>query len=88
MHMIAGLEIRVVSALRSLFIDARWTFSFDSSATVPACLDDTREGPARRPARELVRPASSQRYAKPSKRRRARYYPKDETLFSEGGAIK
>ena len=72
MHLIAGLEIRVLSALRGHFVDARWTLSFDSSATVPARLDGTRGGPARRPARGLVRSASSQRYAKSSKRWRAR----------------
>ena len=71
MHVIAGLEIRVLSALGDLFIDARWTFLFASSATVPACLDLTRgRGPARSPARGLVWPASPQRRgAKPSKRR-------------------
>ena len=48
MHVIAGLEIRVLSALRVIFIDARWTFSFASSANVPACLDGSRQAPARR----------------------------------------
>ena len=57
MHVIAGLEIRVLSALRDLFIDARWTFSFASSDTMPACFDLTRGGPARWPARGLVRSA-------------------------------
>ena len=53
----AGLESRVLSALRGSFLDARRPFSFASSATGPACLDLTRAGPARRPARGLVRPA-------------------------------
>ena len=77
-----GLGIRVLSALRGLFVDARWTFSLASCATVPAYFDGTRGGPARRPARGLVRSASSQRYDKPSKRRRVRLSaPKDETPF-------
>ena len=72
MHVIAGTEIRVLSALRGRFIDARWTFPFASSATaVPVCFDGTRRGPAWRPAPGLVRPASSQMYAEPSKRRRS-----------------
>ena len=77
-------------ALRALtpFYRREVELSFAFSVTVPACFDGTRGAPARRPARGLVRRASWQRYAKPSKRRRARYYPKDETLFSEGGAIK
>ena len=87
MHVIDGLEIREVSVLRGRFIDAMWTCSFVSSATVPTCFDGARGGPARRPARRLVRTASSQRYAKPSKRRRARLsVPTHETLLSEGGA--
>ena len=69
-------------------MDARWTFLFGASATVPACFDGTRGELARRPPRELVRPASSQRYIKPSKRRRAclLLFIKHETLLSEGGA--
>ena len=87
MHVIAGLETRALSALRGRFIDARWTFSFASSATKPVCFDDTRGGPARRPSRGLVRPASSQRRAKPSKRRRAHFsVSKHDTLLSEGSA--
>ena len=39
----AGLELRVISAFRDLFIDARGTFSFVSSATVPVCPELTRE---------------------------------------------
>lgn len=46
MRVIACLEIRVLPALRGLFIDARWTFPYDYSATVPACLDGARRGPA------------------------------------------
>ena len=40
--------MRAPSALRGPFLDARRTFSFASSATVPviACLDLTRAGPA------------------------------------------
>ena len=56
--MIAGLEIRVLSALRGFFIDARWTFSFASAATVPG------EG-LHGSLLEGLWPASSQRYAKP-----------------------
>ena len=86
MHVIAGLEVRVLSAHRGLLIDARWTFSFASSTTVPACFDGTRGGSARRPARGLVRPALSERYAKPSNGRRTGLsVPKHETLISEGG---
>ena len=59
MHVIDGVEIRALSALCGPFLVSRRTFSFASSATVPACLDGTRGGPARRPA-GLVRPASSQ----------------------------
>ena len=44
MHVIAELEIRVLSALRGLFINARWTFSFASSATMTTYFDGTREG--------------------------------------------
>ena len=61
MHVIDGVEIRALSALCGPFLVSRRTFSFASSATVPACLDGTRGGPARRPARGLVQPASSQR---------------------------
>ena len=62
MQEIAGLEIRVLSALRGLIIDVRCTLSFTSSATVPAHVDGTRGGPTRRPARGLLQAASSQRY--------------------------
>ena len=34
----------MLSALRGPFLDSRQTFSFASSAAVPACLDGTREG--------------------------------------------
>lgn len=59
MRVIAGLVLRVLSALR---IDERWRFSFGSSTTVPACFDATREGSARWLTRGLVRPASAQKY--------------------------
>ena len=36
-----GVEIRALSALRSRLLDVRWTFSFSSFTTVPACLDLT-----------------------------------------------
>ena len=61
--------------------------SFSSSATAPSCLDSTQGGLDGWPARGLVRPASSQTYAKPSKRQLAHSsVPKHETLLSEGGA--
>ena len=53
MHVIAGLKNKSAFRLLGLFIAARWTFSFASSATVPACFDGTRGGPVQRPAREL-----------------------------------
>ena len=56
-------KIGVLSALRGLFLDARRTFSFASSATGPACLDLTRVGLARWPARGLVRLVPAQIYA-------------------------
>ena len=68
-RVVEGVEIWVLSALRDPFLDSRWNFSLASSATVPTCLDGTAGGPARRPARRLVRSASSQSYAKPVKRR-------------------
>ena len=85
MHVIAGLEILVLSALRDILVVTRWTFSCVSPPTCPPAL--TAPGEALRPARGLVRPASSQRYPKTSKRRRARslYVPKHEMLLSEGG---
>ena len=61
-RVVEGVGKRALSALRGPFLDSRWTFSFASSATVPACLDGTRIGPPRRPARGLVLPASSQMY--------------------------
>ena len=81
MHVLAGLEIRVLSALRGPFIGESWTFLAASFATVPAFFDGTRGRPARRPARGLVRPASLQRYAKLSQRLQVRLsVPKQETL--------
>ena len=84
---VEGGEKQALSALLGPFLDSRRTSPFAFFATVPTCLDGTWGGPARRSARGFVRPASSQRHAKPSKRRRARLsVTKHETLFSEGGA--
>ena len=44
MHVIAGLEVRELSALRGLFIDTKWTFPFASPATMPAGFNGTRGG--------------------------------------------
>ena len=60
MHVIAGLEIRVHSALRGLFYRSEVDlFVCFFRVTVPACFDGTRGGSARRPARGLVWPGSS-----------------------------
>lgn len=71
MHVIAGLEFRAVFALRGMFINARWTFAFASSATVSAFVDGTRGGCARRPTRGIVRTPWAHKYAKPSECRPA-----------------
>ena len=52
-HVIDGVEIRALSALRGHFLDLSRTFLFASSATVPACLDLSRGEPARWPTRGL-----------------------------------
>ena len=44
MHVIAGLEVRELSALRGLLIDTKWTFPFASPATMPAGFNGTRGG--------------------------------------------
>ena len=56
-RVVEGLESRVLSALRVPFLDARWTFSFASLATVPTCLSPTRGRPALWPARGRLKPA-------------------------------
>ena len=56
-RVITGAEIRALSTRRGPFLDARRTFSFASSNTVPAGLDLVRGGMAWWPARGLVRPA-------------------------------
>ena len=43
-HVVTGLEFQLLSVLRSLFLDARRTFSFGSSATVPAASISSEEG--------------------------------------------
>ena len=57
----------MLSALRGLLIDMTWTFSLPAPATVPACLDRTRGGlsrwPARWPVPGFVPQASEQKYA-------------------------
>ena len=91
MHVIAGLEIPVLSALRGLHIDARWTFSF--------CFFRHRARLLRRhPERARTAACSRARAAvvvaevcQTVKRRRARLRmcsKKHETLLSEGGATK
>lgn len=67
MRVVAALEVGPLSALRGTCFDARWILSFASSATVPACPDISRGGPARRPARVFVRPASAKKDAKLSR---------------------
>ena len=57
---IAGREMRALCTLRGPFLDATRRVSFSSSVTVLACLDFTRGGPARWPARGLVRPGSAE----------------------------
>lgn len=42
MHVMIGVEIRTLSTIRGLFLDARRIFSFSSSTTAPACLNFTR----------------------------------------------
>lgn len=44
---VEGLWSRALSVLREAFLDARWTFSFGSSANVFAWLILTRRGPDR-----------------------------------------
>ena len=71
MNNVEGGEMRALSALRGPFLDSRrtLTFSFASSATVPAWLDLTLEG-VLWPARRLVRPPHAQKNnAKAAKRR-------------------
>ena len=69
-RVVEGGGKRALSALRGPFLDSRRTFTFAYSATVPTCY---RRRPGRTctegPARGLVRPESSQSYAKPAKRR-------------------
>ena len=65
MHALVGLKTLVIFALPGLCIDGRWTVSFDSSVTMPACYDGVRGGPEWRPARGHVEPASSQNQNKP-----------------------
>ena len=57
MRVTIGMEIRGIYSIRGPFLDARRTFSFASPATLSACLDLTRRGPARWLARGVVRPA-------------------------------
>lgn len=75
MHVIAGQEIPVLSALPGLFIEPKWAFSFSSRAIVPVCFDGTPGRAAGRPAPGLVRPVPSRRWAQPSTRWRARASP-------------
>ena len=63
-RVVAALEFRGRSAVRGRFIDPRWTFSFSSSATVPACLHldlNRGGGPARWSTRGLSRGRSERR---------------------------
>lgn len=83
MRVVASLEFRGRSAIRGPLADARRTISVASSATVPACLDLTRGGPAQWPAREFVRPGRAQKYVKLSRRRPAGLLKNMKPVFPE-----